>query len=157
MKLMKKLALALMLILIAMQFIRPDRNTAQGNHTALFLKETNPSTEVKQLLLQNCYDCHSNNTNYPWYNNIAPVSYYLADHIRHGKGNLNISEWGAYTDEEKVHKLEEISEKVDKGEMPLKQYTWMHEEAKLTEIQRTQIIEWAENTRILYQLGQQPK
>jgi len=157
MKIVKKIALSLLVIFIAMQFYRPEKNISQGDHVTIFLTETNPPQDVKLILEQTCFDCHSNNTNYPWYNNIAPVSYWLADHVKHGKGHLNASEWDSYTEKEKDHKLEEVIEMIEEGEMPLKEYTWTHEEARLTREQKTAIIEWAKQTRILYQLGQQPK
>lgn len=149
--------LALLLIFVVMQFYRPEKNTSRGDHAAAFITETNPPQDVKVILQQTCYDCHSNNTVYPWYNNIAPVSYWLADHVKHGKGHLNFSGWDSYDTKKKDHKLEEVVEMIEKGEMPLKEYTWTHEEARLTAEQRTSIIEWAKRTRALYQLGQQPK
>ena len=157
MKIIKKIAVALLLILIAMQFYRPEKNTAQGNHTAIFLTETNPPKEVKLILKNSCYDCHSNKTRYPWYNNIAPISYWLANHIKHGKEELNFSEWEGYSNKKKDHKLEEVVEVIEAGEMPLKEYTWTHSDAKLTENQKQLIIKWAKQTRVLYQLNQQPQ
>jgi len=140
-----------------MQFYRPDKNQAQGNHSKQFLTETNPPQEVKIILEQTCYDCHSNNTEYPWYNNIAPVSYWLADHIKDGKKHLNFSDWQRYDRKKKGYKLDELIEEVQEGEMPLKEYIWTHQEAKLTEEQRNAVIVWAKKTRALYQLNQQPK
>lgn len=157
MKILKKIALALLVILIAMQFYRPEKNLAEGDHLAAFLTETNPPEEVAMILKQSCYDCHSNNTVYPWYNNIAPVSYWLADHVDHGKGHLNFSAWDTYETKKKDHKLEEVIEMTEKKEMPLKEYTWTHEEARLTAEQRAQVIEWAKKTRLLYQLGGSPQ
>ncbi len=157
MKIIKKIAVPLLVILIAMQFYRPEKNTAQGNHTTTFLTETNPPEEVKLVLKNTCYDCHSNNTKYPWYNNIAPISYWLADHIKDGKGELNFSEWEGYSSKKKSHKLEEVVEVIEDGEMPLKEYTWTHSDAKLTENQKQLIIEWAKQSRALYQLNQQSR
>ncbi len=157
MKIVKKIAVGLLVVFIAMQFYRPEKNQAQGEHTAQFLTETNPSKEVKIILQQTCYDCHSNNTEYPWYNNVAPVSYWLADHVKDGKKHLNFSDWSNYDVKKKDHKLEELVEMVEDGSMPLNEYTWTHEEAKLTEEQRNGVIAWAKQTRALYQLNQQPK
>jgi len=157
MKVTKKVALALFVVFIALQFYRPEMNQAQGNHTASFLTETNPPAQVKLILKESCYDCHSNHTEYPWYNNVAPVSYWLADHIKDGKKHLNFSDWANYDDKKKDHKLEEFIEMVEAGEMPLKEYTWTHETANLTEQQRNDLMSWAEQTRLLYQLNQQPQ
>lgn len=157
MKIVKKVAVILLLVFIAMQFYRPEKNRSQGNHLAQFLTETNPPQEVRILLEQTCYDCHSNNTEYPWYNNIAPVSYWLADHVKDGKKHLNFSAWESYSEKKKDHKLEEVVEMIEEGEMPLNEYTWTHEEAKLTDEQREGVIKWANQTRALYLLIQQPK
>ena len=151
------MAVVLLLVLIAMQLYRPEENIAQGNHTTIFITETNPPEDVKLILKSTCYDCHSNNTRYPWYNNIAPVSYWLADHVKEGKGELNFSVWGSYSAKKKDHKLEEVVEVIEAGEMPLKEYTWTHEEAKLTDAQKQAIIKWAKQSRVLYQLNQQPR
>lgn len=157
MKIIKKVAVALLIVFVAMQFYRPEKNQAQGAHTARFLIETNPPQGVKIILQQTCYDCHSNNTVYPWYNNVAPVSYWLADHVKDGKKHLNFSAWESYSEKKKDHKLEELVEMIEIGVMPLKEYTWTHEEARLTEEQRRAIMSWAKQTRALYQLNQQPK
>ncbi|WP_041633252.1 heme-binding domain-containing protein [Maribacter sp. HTCC2170] len=157
MKIVKKIALALIVVFIGIQFYRPEKNTEKGDYTKDFFIETNPSNEVKLIMKEACYDCHTNNTRYPWYNNIAPVSYWMADHIRHGKGELNFSKWNEYSNKKKAHKLEEVVEVIEDGEMPLKEYTWTHPEAKLTDLQKKAIIEWANGSRVLYQLNQQPK
>lgn len=157
MKLLKKFFLALLLVFVIMQFFRPDKNITQGDHTIDFITETKPPVLVKTIMEQSCYDCHSNNTVYPWYNNVAPISFWLADHIKHGKGHLNFSEWDSYDDEKKDHKLEELEEMISNGEMPLKEYTWTHKEARLTEDQRNAIIDWAKTTRALYRSGQRPE
>lgn len=155
MKIAKKIAVALLVVFVVMQFIRPDKNvTDNTDYVAVFESETNPSQEVKQLLETTCYDCHSDNTVYPWYNTIAPVSYWLADHIEHGKGHLNFSDWENYDAEKKDHKLEEIIEEVKEEKMPLKEYTWTHQEARLTQEQRELITTWAQETRLRYGTAQ---
>jgi len=157
MKILKKIALVLLVVLIGMQFYRPEKNMDSSNHLQVFLTETNPPEEVQIVLKQACYDCHTNNTVYPWYNNIAPVSYWLTDHIDHGKGEMNLSDWANYSIEKKAHKLEEVAEVLEENEMPLKEYTWTHEEARLTDAQREAVIEWAKRTKLLYELDRRPK
>ncbi|WP_077398476.1 heme-binding domain-containing protein [Cellulophaga omnivescoria] len=153
MKLLKKILLALLVILIAMQFYRPEKNNAETDLKTAFLTETNPSKEVQKILETSCYDCHSNTTAYPWYNNIAPVSYWLADHVKDGKKHLNFSEWEKYSIKKKDHKLDEVMETIESGEMPLNEYTWTHTEANLNSAQKQAVIEWVKNTRALYQLN----
>jgi hypothetical protein len=153
----KKMAWVLLIAFVVMQFIRPHQNESTADHLADFLLETNPPGQVQEILENSCFDCHSNHTRYPWYNGIAPVSYWLADHIQHGQEHLNFSEWSGYDDKKKDHKLEEVVETVKSGEMPLREYTWTHREARLTNAQRTAVVEWAERTRALYALGDRPK
>lgn len=157
MKLGKKIAWALLLVFVGMQLIRPEKNQDSSDHLAAFLSETNPPAEVRELLKTSCYDCHSNHTVYPWYNNVAPVSFWLADHVKEGKGHLNFSAWDTYDAKRKDHKLEEVVETVGEGEMPLDEYTWTHEGARLSQQQREAITAWAEKTRALYALGDRPE
>lgn len=157
MKIVKKIALILLLVLVGMQFIRPEKNLDKSDHLTVFLTETNPPQKVQLLMKNSCFDCHSNHTVYPWYNNIAPVSYWLADHVNDGKKHLNFSVWQTYDTKKKDHKLEEVIETVESGEMPLKEYKWTHEGARLTEAERQAVIEWAEATRVLYRLNAGPK
>ena len=150
MKIIKKIAIALLVVFVGMQFFRPEKNQAEGDYVAAFIAETQPSPEVKGILKTACFDCHSANTEYPWYNNVAPVSYWLAEHIKDGKKHLDFSDWANYTDKKKDHKLEEVVEEVKKGEMPLNEYTWTHADARLTQEQITALVTWAEETRKKY-------
>lgn len=150
MKIVKKIAIALLVVLVGMQFFRPEKNQVEGDYVAAFVAETQPSPEVQGILKSACYDCHSANTNYPWYSNVAPISYWLADHIEEGKEHLDFSDWANYTAKKKDHKLEELVEEVKEGEMPLNEYTWTHADARLTQEQITALLTWAEETRKKY-------
>nr|WP_299338830.1 heme-binding domain-containing protein [Allomuricauda sp.] len=156
MKIAKKIAIALLVILVGMQFYRPEKNTASEDYVAVFEKETQPTEEIRQILETACYDCHTANTRYPWYNNIAPVSYWIDHHIEEGKEHLDFSEWENYSAKKKDHKLEEFIEYVENGEMPLKEYTWTHTDARLSEEQKKALIDWAQKARELYQVAQIP-
>ncbi len=156
MKIVKKIAFLLLIVLIGMQFFQPEKNqTEASDYVAVFEMETTPPLQVKQLLKTACYDCHSNNTVYPWYASIAPVSYWLDEHVEHGREELNFSEWASYSAKKKDHKLEEMIEEVEEGEMPLNEYTWTHSEARLTEEQKKLLIDWATGARTKYQVAQQ--
>jgi len=157
MKLAKKIAPLLLGVLVLMQFYRPIKNSSQGDHSAVFLAETNPPKEVKVVLTQSCYNCHSNHTNYPWYNNIAPISYWLARDIKQGKAALNFSEWKEYSAQMKYRRLEEIKQTVDTKKMPLKRYLLAHRKLGLTQAERREIIAWAEQTSVYYQLNRRPE
>lgn len=155
MKIGKKIGIALLVILIGMQFYRPEKNLSTGDFVAAFETETQPGAEVGQILKTTCYDCHSSHTIYPWYNNIAPVSYWLDHHIEEGKEHLDFSDWANYSAKKKDHKLEELIEKVEEGEMPLKEYTWTHAEARLTDDQKKALMEWAKEARKRYPVAAQ--
>jgi len=138
-----------LVVLVVMQFIQPEKNQAGYAAVADFETQTNISTEVAGILKTNCYDCHSNHTNYPWYANIAPVSYWLDDHVRHGKGDFNVSKWNEYSTKKKDHKLEELIEEVEEGHMPLDSYTWIH--GTLSKDDQKTLMEWASMVRLTYQ------
>lgn len=157
MKLLKKNSLGVVLVLIAMQFYSPTKNISPGNHTQIFIKETNPSPDLKALFETSCYDCHSNNTAYPWYNNVAPISYWIDSHVKEGKKHLNFSEWQNYSIDKKDHLLEEIEEMVVQENMPLTEYTYLHSNSKISDKEVGEIVTWVKQTRIIYQLGKQPK
>lgn len=157
MNLVKKAAIFLLISFVVMQFFPPERNEAHATHASFFETETNPGDAVLYVLKNTCYDCHSDHTRYPWYNNIAPVNYWLSDHIDHGKGNLNFSDWQDYSTDKRDHKLKEIIEEVKKGKMPLDSYTWTHAGARLTEGQKRSVTDWAARTRVLYRVGQRPE
>ena len=157
MKIIKKIAWILLISFVVIQFVRPEKNETELATDMIFLTETNPPERVKEVLRTACYDCHSNNTEYPWYNHIAPVSFWIADHIKKGKRDLNFSAWDQYKVNKKDHKLEEVVETVESGYMPLSEYTWTHADARLTEEQRKAVIEWAKKTRLLYELDQRPQ
>ncbi len=147
-KILKYIALLALAALVVMQFIRPEKNLGGYESVADFEAETKPTDEVRGILKESCYDCHSNHTNYPWYAEVAPISYWLADHIKHGKGDFNVSDWASFSVKKKDHKLEELIEEVEKGEMPLDSYTWTH--GDLTEEEKTALIQWAGLARLQY-------
>jgi hypothetical protein len=144
---MKRVVLIIVLALVVIQFFRPKKNiSSQPQPNAIQRHYQVP--ENTQLLLKNaCYDCHSNNTNYPWYNNIQPVAWWLANHVNEGKEHLNFDEFNAYSIEKKRKKLSEISEQIKEEEMPLWSYTLIHTNAKLSRDQQQQIINWANTLR----------
>jgi hypothetical protein len=147
-KIIRYILIFALLVLVVLQFIRPEANNEGYETVAAFEVETTPSEEIKGILRANCYDCHSNQTEYPWYSYIAPFSYYLDDHIRHGKGEFNTSKWESYSVKKKDHKLEELMEEVEKGAMPLDSYTWIH--GKLSKDDAKALIEWAALARLKY-------
>lgn len=139
----KKVAYSLLAIAVIMQFIRPTRNISEaGSQNEIAMKYDVPD-EVHGILKQSCYDCHSNNTRYPWYANIQPVGWWLQSHVNEGKQHLNFSEFGTYPEKKAKHKFEEIEESMNTGWMPLESYLIMHANAKLSSDQSAAVKAWA--------------
>ena len=141
---MKRKFLWLFGILVLMQFIRPDKNIS-GLLELEHAEELKVSEEVKNLIKTSCSDCHSNNTNYPWYDEIAPISWYLAYHVNDGKEHLNFSEWTDYNKNQKEHILKDLKEQLEDRNMPLKSYLFVHKNAKLTDRQYKLLLDWADS------------
>lgn len=129
-------------ILLGIQLIRPDFQNPASDPAQDFKAIAKPPAEVAAILDAACYDCHSNQTRYPWYSQIAPVSWWLANHVREGREHVNFSSYGAYGAADQADILEESAEVVSKGEMPLKSYTWTHGAARLSDAQRKQMTDW---------------
>ena len=143
MSILKKIIIGLAVIFLILQFFGIDKVNPESDPSLDLITITNPDEDVKQILKNACYDCHSNLTRYPWYTNIAPLSWWIKDHIDHGRKELNFSAWGSYSDRRKDHKLDEIVELVTEGEMPLQSYTIAHGEARLSDDQKTALIDYA--------------
>lgn len=139
----KKIAALLVALLVAAQFIRPDRNLSSApGPNDLNVKYYVPAN-VSSVLKRACYDCHSNSTRYPWYAEVQPVRWWLDQHIADGKRHLNFSEFATYSTKRAVKKTEEIADAVEHREMPLKSYTWVHAEARLTPEEIKLLVAWA--------------
>ena len=101
--------------------------------------------EVQEILRRACYDCHSHETEWPWYSYIAPVSWWMAEHVEHARGDLNFSEWPRFDFEEQEHAFKDIHEQITKDEMPLKSFRIMHPEARLSDEEKEVLLRWAGN------------
>ena len=144
-----KIVLGLATILVALQFFRPEKYQGSpafsGKNDATVVYPA--SAEVRQVLAAACYDCHSNRTTYPWYAEIQPVGWWLANHIKDARRELNFSEFGAYSAQRQMRKLENLCDEVRDRKMPLKSYTWLHARARLTDAQITALCQWAEGAQ----------
>ena len=152
MKIIKKIFIFLLIVFVITQFFRPEKNEGDLASIDAFLADTNPPEDVKLILKETCYDCHSDVTRYPWYNNITPVNYWLAGHVKDGKKHFNVSNWDGNSVKRKDHKFEELIEMVEDKEMPLSSYTLTHSEAKLTDAQIKSVVDWAKLVRVKYAL-----
>ena len=141
---MKKwILIALVVIAVAIQFIRPSFANPPVNPQHTIQSYTTVPANVDTTLRRACYDCHSSETRWPWYAQISPVSWWLKDHVNEGRRELSFSEFGTYNKVKAVRKLKEACDQVKEGEMPLKTYLPMHPEAKLTDADRQVLCAWA--------------
>lgn len=143
MKWWKLLLLVLVVVVIGMQFVRPSRANPPIDETKTVLATGQVPADVQAILARSCNDCHSNATKWPWYTNVAPLSWQIADHVKDGRKELNFSEWGDYKPRRQEHKLEELCEQVKEGEMPLQNYVLLHPDAKLSDADRQRLCEWS--------------
>ncbi len=141
----KNIFIVLFLFLVITQFLRPEKNEASYTSITTFEEQASVTPEIQSILQNKCYDCHSNTTQYPWFMEISPISHWMAYHIEEGKEHFNVSKWELYTDKQKDHKLEEFIEEIEKKEMPLKSYTWIHGELSNQDAEK--LINWAQETR----------
>lgn len=142
---LKYILLTLLVLFILIQFVRPERNIASGPEA--FANDISTvyavPTDVENILVTSCYDCHSNSTNYPWYSKVQPTAWWLSDHIKEGKKELNFSVFATYSIRRQYRKLEEVIDQVKEDEMPLSSYTLIHRKARLSAEQKQKLSNWA--------------
>ena len=134
----------LVVVFALLQFTNPPRTNLPVEPGHDLMATNPPPPQIAALLHNACYDCHSDETRWPWYSHIAPVSWLVADDVTRGRERLNFSNWPRALPERAVKRLERISEEVDYQDMPPAKYTLMHPEARLTTGQRQQLIHWAD-------------
>lgn len=149
-KILKIVAILLVVSFIVIQFFRPDRTNQPEVLADTLEASTDVPPDVDAILSRSCVDCHSNRTVYPWYSNVAPVSWLVANDIRDGRGQVNFSVWNTYDTSKKVRKLDAMCEQVEKGDMPLPSYLWIHRNSVLRPGDSETICNWteAENNRL---------
>ena len=133
--------------LLVIQFVRPDFSNPPVIPEEKLEASVQVPTEVAEMMKRSCSDCHTNETVYPWYSQISPVSWWLKDHVDHGRSHLNFSTWGTYTPQQRSKKLEEICEVLESGEMPLPSYTWGHGDAVLSDPEKRTLCDWATSVK----------
>ena len=127
----------------AIQFARPERTNPASDPSAALTAPVEVPAEVNAILDRSCRDCHSNETRWPWYSNVAPVSWWVIDHVNHGRSHFNFSEWAKYNSEEQRNLLKQSCELTRKGAMPLPSYLRMHAAAMSAQEVQT-LCEWAQ-------------
>ncbi|MBI2518063.1 MAG: heme-binding domain-containing protein [Opitutae bacterium] len=139
---LKKVLLGLFVLLLVAQLVRPARNSGAIDGPAFIGRQHPVPAEVEAVLAKACYDCHSNQTRYPWYAEVQPVGWWLAWHVNDGKKHLNFSEFGSYAAKRQAKKLKEVAEEVADNGMPLPSYTWTHRDAVLTDAEKKLLTDW---------------
>lgn len=134
--------LILFAVFVGIQFIPSERNESNTILETDFTKTFEVPNDVQNVLKTSCYDCHSNNTKYPWYNKIQPAAWFMEEHIADGKKELNFSEFGDYSKRRQKSKLKSIVSQVKSEEMPLPSYTYIHWDAKLSDTQKKLLEDW---------------
>ncbi len=143
----KKFFLVLFLIFVAIQFIRPAKNIHNGPQPNDISTVYPIPADVDSILVVACKDCHTNNTRYPWYNNLQPVAWFLANHVEDGTRSFNMNEYTTYPIWRQYDKISEVKKQIEKKEMPLLSYTWIHKDAILTDAQKTAVENWSEGIK----------
>lgn len=147
MRILKRIGLLLLVLFVGIQFIPTTRNESNEVLTTDFITTFNPPENINTLIKTSCYDCHSNNTNYPWYNKVQPISWFLERHIKEAKKELNFSEFGAYSKRKIKSKLKSIISQIKDNEMPLSSYILMHKNAELSENEKSELEIWLSELR----------
>lgn len=142
----KKKVLLVLAVFVLIQFMQPAENRSAQLLSTDLTKRFKVPDNVQAIIKNACYDCHSNNTMYPWYIHIQPVGWLLASHIKSGKKSLNFSEFGSYSNRMQRNKLKGVANQIEDDAMPLSSYKWMHRNARLTKGEKTAIINWMNQT-----------
>jgi Haem-binding domain len=146
-RILKWVVMVLAVIFLGAQFIRPERTNPAIDQSQTIEAHVQVPTDVSSILARSCNDCHSNKTVWPWYSNITPVSWWLTDHVNHGRKDLNMSEWGKLPRDRQERKLREICDEVTGGMMPLPSYLPAHPSARLSEQDKKALCDWTDAER----------
>jgi Haem-binding domain len=130
-------------LFVIVQFIRPAKTNPAIDQSLAIESHLNVDPKVAAIFDRSCADCHSNKTRWPWYSHVAPVSWFVIDHVNEGRGNLNFSEWGTYDKDQQRGLLRDICGEVERGMMPLSSYTPLHPGAKLSAEDIAAVCEWS--------------
>jgi cytochrome c551/c552 len=146
-RVLKIVAILLVVLVVGIQAIRPARTNPAIDESQTIVAKTQMTPEVASILDRSCRDCHTNKTIWPWYTNVAPVSWWLSNHVNDGRRSLNMSEWGKLPSDRQERKLRQMCDEIQDGVMPLSSYTPMHPAAKLSDEDKKTLCDWTENER----------
>lgn len=145
---LRKVLIGLVVLAVIIQLVPVDRSAPPEG------VEVEAPPEVMNILQRACYDCHSSRTKWPWYSKVAPVSWWIADHVHEGREHLNFTDWGSYSPKDQSEAMEETWEEVEEGEMPLPSYVLGHPEAKLSEADKKVLKAWCDTRAPEHEAGE---
>jgi len=146
-RVLKWIAIGLIVVFLGIQFVRPARTNPPVDESQTISARTQMTPEVAAILDRSCRDCHSHKTVWPWYTNVAPISWWLSNHVNDGRKDLNLSEWGRLPPDRQDRKLRQICDEVSDGVMPLSSYLPMHPQARLSEQDKKTLCDWVDAER----------
>ncbi|MCB0527055.1 MAG: heme-binding domain-containing protein [Saprospiraceae bacterium] len=135
-------------ILLLLQFFPIDKDSAVAVSSLGLEALYNPPEQVMKLLRNACYDCHSNDTDYPWYARIQPVGWWIQDHVEEGRERFNFSTFATFSDEDRAEVLKYCGKAILNDRMPLKSYQWGHPEARLGDHEKELMVDWLKRASI---------
>lgn len=141
-KIVKLLVGVFLVVFVVIQFFPIKHNEGVSDSLNDIIIKYKPSENIAQMMNSACYNCHSNHTDYPWYSKVQPVGWFLAQHIKDGKEELNLSEFGSYSVRIQKSKLGAMVHEIEDNEMPLFSYKLMHPEARISEVDKQELISW---------------
>lgn len=139
---MKKIIVALFVLFIIIQFFRIDKTNPPVDKSMDFLTIKKAPEDISKMIKTSCYDCHSNESTYPWYSDIQPIGWFLQNHIKEGRQELNFSTFATYDAVRQAKKLKKSAHEIEEGEMPLESYLLIHRDAKLTNEQKEKLVKY---------------
>ena len=146
-RVLKWIAIVLIVVFLGIQFIRPARTNPAVDESQTIFARTQMTPQVSAILERSCLDCHSNKTVWPWYSNVAPISWLISDDVNEGRQALNLSEWGKLAQDRQDRKLRQICDEVSDGVMPLSYYLPMHPHARLSAEDKKTLCDWTDAER----------
>jgi cytochrome c553 len=142
-RVLKWSALVIICLIVAIQFAGPVRSNPPVDRDRTASAQLQMTPQVQTIIDRACADCHSNETRWPWYSHVAPVSWFVVDHVNDGRNHLNLSEWGRYSRQEAQGLLKQMCKESSVGSMPLGSYVSMHQDAKLSSQDVKALCDWA--------------
>jgi hypothetical protein len=143
----KRIGLATLVLLMAIQFVAVNRSNPKADPSQTIYATLPVPAEVRAVLERSCKNCHSDETSWPWYSHVAPVSWIITRDVHQARKAMNLSEWETYSANKKTDKLEEICEQLTNGDMPDRKYTLIHRQARPTAKERDVVCQWTDDSR----------